>query len=529
VAWRFSARDGELVEDELAVRQQVDARLLPSVVAAELVTLGPQQPFELALAEEPGAVPGLSSVSLALASSPVGSLARVSEFFDSYPHNCAEQQTSRALGLADAARFQALMDKLPTYVGSKGLLNYFPSEGPGSVYLTAYVLTSAHAAQWKLPEDSLDRLLKGLGAAVSQGGPGVAPQLHPDELFYALEALARYHKLDAALLGAQPRKLAQLSSTQLVSLYAISRHAGPLLRLPAAAPAYTPEAIRQELLNRLGTRGVFPEQARYWYGSDYLSSLRFIELASTDPAWSDSLARAAAGAALSYNKRRYLSTQEHAWTRLALGKAEAALKVAPLTGQTRFTLGEQARTHDWQGKPGDTAQLQLPYSGKAVMAGRHTADGPAYLRYEIRQAQPLGVPQFVGVQVSREVEAVEGRLDALKRGDVLRVTLKVRSAAPLSWVAVSDPVPAGASVMDRPPLKEAARNTDLLSWPAYEEKGAGWYRAYFDELGGRQGTLQYYLRINTAGTFQMPETRVEPLYDPEVFARLPNAPVVVLP
>jgi uncharacterized protein YfaS (alpha-2-macroglobulin family) len=522
VAWRFAALDGELVEDELAMRQQVEPQLLPAVVAADLLPLG--QAFELALGEEPGALAGQSSVSVALSNSPVGNLGRVSEFFDNYPHTCVEQQTSKALGYADAARFQALMDKLPIYIGAKGLLNYFPSEGGGNAYLTAYVLTSAHAAKWKLPDDALDRLLKGLGAFVTQSA---VAQNSPDELFYAMEALARYRKLDAALLSAQPRKLAQLSNSQLVSLYAISRQTGPL-----KLPGYTPEAIRQELLNRTGSRGMFDELARYWYGSDYLSSLRFIELASSDPQFADSLARSGASAAQAYNKRRYLSTQEHAWTRLALGKVEAALKVAPLSGRTRFTLGEQVRVHDWQGKPGEGGHFELPYAGKATLAVNHAADGPAYLRYEVRQAKVLTAPQFVGVEVSRQVDAVQGRLDALKRGDILRVTLTVRAVAPLSWVAVSDPVPAGASVMERPPLKDAARK-DSLSWPVYEEKGAGFYRAYFDELGGgaqaQPGTLQYYLRINTAGTFHMPETRVEPLYDPEVFARLPNAPVVVLP
>ena len=37
------------------------------------------------------------------------------------------------------------------------------------------------------------------------------------------------------------------------------------------------------------------------------------------------------------------------------------------------------------------------------------------------------------------------------------------------------------------------------------------------------------MRLNNPGEFQMPETRVEALYAPEMFAELPNEKVVVVP
>lgn len=41
--------------------------------------------------------------------------------------------------------------------------------------------------------------------------------------------------------------------------------------------------------------------------------------------------------------------------------------------------------------------------------------------------------------------------------------------------------------------------------------------------------VEYTLRLNNAGEFQLPETRVEALYAPEMFGALPNAAVTIAP
>jgi len=41
--------------------------------------------------------------------------------------------------------------------------------------------------------------------------------------------------------------------------------------------------------------------------------------------------------------------------------------------------------------------------------------------------------------------------------------------------------------------------------------------------------VEYTIRLNQAGQFQLPSTRVEALYAPEMFGELPNAMFEVLP
>ena len=63
--------------------------------------------------------------------------------------------------------------------------------------------------------------------------------------------------------------------------------------------------------------------------------------------------------------------------------------------------------------------------------------------------------------------------------------------------------------------------------PAFEERRFDSYRAYFRYLPKGVKTLQYTLRLNNAGTFVMPASRVEAMYAPEMFGELPVAPVTV--
>ena len=41
--------------------------------------------------------------------------------------------------------------------------------------------------------------------------------------------------------------------------------------------------------------------------------------------------------------------------------------------------------------------------------------------------------------------------------------------------------------------------------------------------------MEYTLRLNNGGEFKLPETRVEAMYAPEMFAEIPNQGVVVKP
>ena len=64
---------------------------------------------------------------------------------------------------------------------------------------------------------------------------------------------------------------------------------------------------------------------------------------------------------------------------------------------------------------------------------------------------------------------------------------------------------------------------DGAAWPAFEERSFEAFRSYYDYVPKGVLTLQYTLRLNNAGNFALPPTRVEAMYAPEMFGEAPNA------
>ena len=112
--------------------------------------------------------------------------------------------------------------------------------------------------------------------------------------------------------------------------------------------------------------------------------------------------------------------------------------------------------------------------------------------------------------------------------------LEIEAQADQTWVVVSDPVPAGATLLGG----GMGRDSELLTrgeerqgrlWPAFEERSFEAFRAYYDYAPKGTWTVEYTVRLNQAGLFQLPATRVEALYFPEMLGELPNAPLEVKP
>jgi uncharacterized protein YfaS (alpha-2-macroglobulin family) len=99
-------------------------------------------------------------------------------------------------------------------------------------------------------------------------------------------------------------------------------------------------------------------------------------------------------------------------------------------------------------------------------------------------------------------------------------------------VVVEDPIPAGSSILGagggQSALLAAQANGGTAS-PSYVEQGLDAWRGYFGWLPKGRSVVEYTVRLNAVGSFQLPPTRVEAMYSPEIHAALPNAPVTIVP
>ena len=144
-------------------------------------------------------------------------------------------------------------------------------------------------------------------------------------------------------------------------------------------------------------------------------------------------------------------------------------------------------------------------------------------------AVPLKAPFAAGYQLSRSVTPVEqAQAGRYSRGDVLRITLTVNASADMSWVVITDPVPASATILGSGLGRDSAiassgEKQSGQAWPAFEERSFESFRRYYEFMPKGSMSMEYTVRLNNVGDFALPPSRVEALYAPEMFGELPNA------
>jgi uncharacterized protein YfaS (alpha-2-macroglobulin family) len=239
--------------------------------------------------------------------------------------------------------------------------------------------------------------------------------------------------------------------------------------------------------------------------------------------------------ALSRQKRGHWSlTTANAWGMLAMEKFSQKFESVPLTGSTAATLDQITRTVDWKGNDeGMSLRFGWP-KGKELLSIQHRGRGMPWVAIQGLAAIPLKEPLSSGYKMKKTFQPVEQKEKGKwSKGDVVRVRLELEAQADMTWVAVTDPIPAGANILGT----GLGRDSQIMTsdekregwvWPAFEERSFEAFRAYYEYV--RKGTwaVEYTMRLNNGGTFNLPSTRVEALYSPEMFGEMPNRKMEVV-
>ena len=561
LVWTFDALEkGGAGKDRLRITQQIAPAVPITVQQATFARI--EGKLELPAAVPPGAVSGKAGplggieigLSAKLSTPPPG----VRRFFEDYPFVCLEQKASVAIGLRDATRWQQVVEALPTYLDANGLARYFPEFGnsgnrgnAGSPALTAYLLDVSHAAGFAIPPAVAQRMERGL-AAFAEGR--IKPEHwspQPDSLVRklgALEALTRRGQQPLSAIASLEIDPLRLPTSALIDWYLIVER---LSALPERAAKRA--AVDREIRNRLswlGGRLTFTsERADYWWWlmvNGDANAFRLIEAVIDDPAWQGDLPALVQGALLRQQRGRWLTTVANVWATIALDKFAGRFERDAVSGSTQAALGNgAAQRFVWPasaGNPGDEAgKLLLPWPAKADAADRlqltHQGGGKPWAAIQALAAVPVTAARANGFRVTREIIPVqEKERGKVRRGDVWRVRLTVESDQDMSWVVLNDPIPGGARILGEGDGRDSQiagmgeRERPIgesVAWPTYIERTFSTYRAYYGYVPRGKFTVDYTLRLNNAGTFSLPATRVEAMYAPEVFGETPNAPVVV--
>ncbi|MGO4327737.1 alpha-2-macroglobulin [Cupriavidus sp. 2TAF22] len=529
----------------LAVQQATMAQLAPTLSVPVRAPQG-------ALADAAGLPRGGLQVSLQ--SSLAGGMPGVREWFRNYPFSCLEQRASRAVGLGDAAQWDALTAQLPGYLDNDGLAAYFPLQNDaaaGSEVLTAYLLAMSDEAvraglPLRLPDETRARMERGLTAFVE--GRIKRDRWAPTQdlevrKLAALEALSRSGHAQARMLGSIQILPQQWPTSALLDWIALL---GRVQEIPQREErlAQAQQILRARLTVQ-GTRLAFSTERddNWWWlmsGAD-LNAARLLSLSLDLPGWKDEAAQLATGLLGRQVRGAWGTTTANAWGSLAIARFAQAFEKTPVAGSTRVTLEgvpDAARTFDWaraasrDGVAGGSMNLPWPKEGTATLQADQQGAGRPWATVRALAAVPLSAPLSAGYRITRSVTAVEQAVAGKwSRGDTYRVKLQIDAQADMTWVVVSDPLPAGATILG----SGLGRDSEIATrgerrkgaWPAFTERTQQAYREYYAYLPRGNATVEYTVRLNNAGEFALPPTRVEAMYAPDVFGAQPNARMIV--
>lgn len=543
ISWEAQAQEqgGGGAKDAMKAVQQVQPAVPLRVLQATLRQI--DGPLSLPVSAPADALPpqGVKRGGIQLGLQPrlSSALPGIRRFFATYPYNCLEQQTSKYIALHDDAAWTTLMGQLSSYQDRDGLLGYYPlSSGysQGSDVLTAYILSVAKESGRSLPDSAQTRALEGLAAFVegriarSQWSP--RPDDEPRRIA-ALAALSRYGRATARQLSTVDAARLPTWPTAAVIDWLVIQQRQPASPQRDAQLAAAQNQLRARMSYAGSTLRFVNEDTDAWWwmmDSGDSNASRLLLAVINEPSWKDEVPRIVTGALARQERGAWYNTTANLWGALALERFGAVFESKAVTGKTEAALGGQRAALDWSAQPqGGTMSLPWPTGGSGPVTVTQSGDGRPWLTVQALAAVPLRAPLSAGYSVKRSIIPVTQKAaPGWTRGDVLRIRLEVDATADMSWVVLSDPLPTGAAVVTGT-IDADGERAQGQAWPSYIERSFAAWRAYFAYLPQGHHVFEYTVRLNNAGRFQMPSTRVEAMYAPDRFGETPNVTMEVAP
>lgn len=540
--WHITAQGSgaaAMASDSMKIRQTVQQAVAVRTFQATIEQVSPQMKMNVSIPRD--AIPGRGGIRVQLQNRLADELAGVQEYMSRYPYTCLEQNASKAVALRDEGRWRGVMSDLPSHLDRDGLAKYFSQMEQGSDALTAYILSIAAEAGYEIPENSKNRMEKGLIGFV-EGRVVRYSSLPTADL--AIRKVAALAALSRGATEINPRWLDGFSiepnlwpTSAVIDWYTLLKHAEAIpnrqLRMNEA------EQILRARLNFQGTIMTFSTErndALWWLMSsaDQNANRIILELLEKD-SWGADMPRLVRGALGRQHRGHWDTTLANAWGVLAMEKFSAKFESTPVSGKTATSLGSAKRDHSWKADEKKTS-FTLPWPAQAAdLTLQHDGSGKPWAMVQSLAAIPLKDPFSSGYRIKRTVTPVEQKTAGeWNRGDVLRVRLDLEAQSDMSWVVVNDPIPAGSSILGT----GLGKDSKILTtgevrkgwvWPAFEERKLDSFRAYYEFVPKGKWSVEYTLRLNNGGEFKLPETRVEAMYAPEMFGEVPNQGVAVKP
>jgi len=532
LTWEVSAREkGGTAADRLKIKQKVVEAVQARVFQATITQV--DKTHSLAIEKPKDAIAGKGGVNVSFRKKLSNGLGGVIWFMKNYPYTCMEQKMSRAIALRDESLWKSVIAELPSHLDGDGLVKYFPTCIWGSDSLTAYMLQISHEAGYAIPENIKDRMETGLRGFIE--GKVIRWSALPTadvsiRKMAAFEALSRSGRAEPKLLGSITLEPNLWPTSAVIDwMNALMRGSKIPDREKRLKEA---EQIIRSRLNFQGTAmGFSTEKSDYlWWLmiSGDVNSVRSILTFLDLDVWKEDMPRLVRGAIGRQHRGAWQTTIANAWGVMAMEKFSKKFESIPVTGTSSVKVEDKTKSINWQSAAeGSSVMFGWP-ARQADFAIVHQGTGRPWATIQSIAAIPLKEPFSSGYTIRKIVTPIEQKKKGIwSRGDVARIKLELESQSDMTWVVVNDPIPAGSMILgsglggDSSLMTRGEKKTGW-AWPVFTERTFTAYRAYYEYVAKGTWSLEYTVRLNTSGSFELPETRVEALYAPEMFGEMPN-------
>ncbi|MGA7160839.1 MAG: alpha-2-macroglobulin family protein [Bacteroidota bacterium] len=483
-----------------------------------------------------------------------------------YPYGCLEQRSSAILpmilakDLVDAFKFDVLkdqdyrsvvmktLDEVPLFQRSNGGFSYWKNEGRSWSYVSAFAmftLVEAKKNGYQVDEEVFNKGLEYLKRVLNGE--------ERDE-FYEV-----YYSRCTRALILYTLSLAGKPEYGFMETLYNERQDMPLFAkaylLRALHAANGNKSMQEELVRDLSNMvKIAPTSAHFEERSDYelwwcfdsnirTTALIMQALIETQPQ-SPIIPKAVRWLIDQQKLGHWRTTQENVYVVDALATyLRAYEKDEPNFRATVTMEGRTLLNEFFQGRSFKVAQASIPFTELALGKNHPvtlTKDGAGRLYYGIRMNYyPKGETQQKeeGFSVIKSVEPLNGTVtDTLVPGTLMKVTITVASNQARHFVVVDDPVPAGWEIVNTSfqtiaagLVEEEGEHSDEWYERAFHhvEKYDDHVLLFADYFTPGTHSYTYLVQVTRSGSYQMPATRAEGMYEPEVFGQTASKIVVV--
>jgi uncharacterized protein YfaS (alpha-2-macroglobulin family) len=549
----------------------------PSRVESELVAAGHTSgTVEIPVKLPGGIMPASASLEVSTDPDGVAGLEESLRDLIEYPYGCLEQTTSRLIPLVaveelakslklsglDGPNLQrfisAGLGKLEKFQTDEGGFSLWIGGQP-EPYLTAFALWGlklASDAGHKLPPGMIDRGASYLRAQLGRDET-VAGGVHSElgemgSRAFAVHVLAMLQRPDPGYANKLLEKKAALPRFGEAFLARALA-----LNLGAQHPAVT--GLLDDLVHAVESKGSAaiirePGQHLSWYMSDdvrttAIATDAFLDLRPSEPA----LPALVKGLFRERRNGRWSTTQDNLYALVALTHY---VKSRPLGGVTvNATLGDhEVLAGDFKGKSTHIRRATVPIDPSkpptAPLTIRATGGEVFYstvLRFRRGVAEQKAYENQITVRREYLDPATNAPIDpkkGVKVGSMVRVRVTISSPDTREHLAVDDAVPAGLETVNtklvtsggvpkhkKDVVRGRGQPVDLDDdwwWrPSFREMRDDRVLVFVDNLPSGPASFDYLARATTIGTFVVPGTTAEEMYQPEIAARTAPGTFVV--